>query len=113
MDLIKKAYVCVNCKHKGVILNAIKKNEVISTDFLSDYVRPLGIITDSKIYKYNIIRDDCDIVVSKKPFECVCEKCGKSSIEYIPTQKFDNVLNFYSAAEPEKWLRGFNGLGKR
>lgn len=113
MDLIKKKYICKSCNYKGAIINAIKKNEAITTDFLNDYVEPLGNITEDKIYKYSVIRDNCDIVIGKKPFECVCEKCGKTTIEYTPDQKFDNVLNYFEAAEPERWLRGFNGLGKR
>ena len=113
MDLIRKKYICKNCSHTGVVINAIKKNEVIKTDFLNEYVELLGTITEAKIYKYSVIRDECDLVIGKKPFECACEKCGKNGIEYIPDQKFDNVLNFYPTCENEKWLRGFCDLGQK
>ena len=112
MDLIKKKYICKSCQYKGAILNAIKDNRAITTDFLKEHVEPLGKIETSTIYRYNVIRDECDIVLHKQPYECKCEKCGEK-IEYLPDQRFDNVLNFFEAAEPEKWLRGFNGLGKR
>ena len=113
MDLIKKKYICKECNYQGVVINAIKKNEVIATDFLSDYVASLGEIKETKIYKYIVVRDECDIVIGKKPFECLCEKCNKPSIEYIPDQKFDNVLNYYPTCENEKWLRGFCDLGQK
>ncbi len=111
LDLVKKKYVCKSCQHKGAIFNAIKKNEVLRTDFLKEHTEHLGEILPMNIYRYNVIRDECDVVLYNKPYQCLCEKCGSINIEYTPDQKFDNVLNFYPICENEKWLRGFNDLG--
>ena len=113
MDLIKKKYVCKVCEYHGAILCAIKDNRAITSEFLREYCEPLGEIEPSKIYKYEVIRDEFDIVLGRKPVECVCEKCGAESIQYLPDQKFDNILNFFPPAESEKWLRGFNDLGQK
>jgi len=111
MELVKKKYVCNACSHKGVIINAIKKNGEVLTDYLREDVEPLGIISSEKIYKYNVIRDELGIVIKHVPYTCVCEKCQSEDISHTPDQRFDNVLNFYPICENEKWLRGFNDLG--
>ena len=113
MELIKKKYECRSCGKKSALLNVIKDNRSIASDFLAERIEHLGTIEPMKIYSYEVIRDEADIVLYKRPYECTCEGCGSLDIEYLPDQKFDNLLNFYPAAEPEKWLRGFNGLGKR
>jgi len=113
MDLIKKKYVCNVCSYRGAILTAIKDNRTITTDFLREYVEPLGEISENIIYSYEVNRDDTGLLLNKKPVKCVCEKCGEIDIKYIPDQKFDNVLNFYPTCENEKWLRGFCDLGQK
>ena len=113
MDLVKKKYVCRSCSYKGAVLCAIKDNRAITSDFLKEHYEYLGEIQPSKIYTYEVLRGEYDIVLGKKPIECVCEQCGEKEIQYIPNDNEVNVLNFYESAQPEKWLRGFEGLGKR
>ena len=112
MDLVKKKYVCNVCKYRGAILNAVKDNRDITSEFLKEYVEPLGEISPITIYTYEVNRDEEGMLLNRKPVQCLCEHCNTVDIVYTPDQEFKNVLNFYGPAEPEKWYRGFNELGK-
>ena len=112
MELIKKTYVCKNCEHKSILLNVIKDNRSLASDFTEDRLVGLGEVEPLKIYSYEVVRDDVGIVLYRQPIKCVCEKCASENIEYIPDQRYDNVLNYYPICENEKWYRGFEGLGQ-
>ena len=113
MDLTQKKYICRNCGHRDKHIMAIKDNRSITSDFLAERIEHLGEIKPLDVYTYEVIRDEIGIVLYKLPVKCHCHKCDALEIEYIPGDNESNVLNFYPAAESEKWLRGFEGLGKR
>jgi hypothetical protein len=105
--LIKKTYICNDCEHKGVVINSIKDNRAILSEFSPEAIENGPDIDKAGIYEYETLRDSDGIRTGFRVYSSICSECGSHNIQEIKKENWDNVLNFYPPGEPEKWFRGF------
>ena len=93
VSFMSRNYTCKDCGHSGRAHVVIKTTEMVRTYFPVTS-RPEE-LSEEKLYRENLIRDEYGITVERKAVECPCDKCGSTNLQAEQLVRWDNVMNFY------------------